>query len=448
MKRLVMVSLMLPALACAAPAPEDFALRLTVEASAPASLLRVDLPEAVYRAVRRDDMADVRVFNAAGEALPMARLPRIGEARERSAERALVALPASTPIDGSEVVVTRKGTAPTMHVDIGATAARVAATPGYVIDTEGFDAAIDRIVVHWPGAPVFEAALQVQASDDLARWQTVVSRAPVLALGTGEARIEQARIDLPAVKARYLRLNWLDDPPAVALQRATLIHRTAPGVTREWVTLDAQADGNRIAYVSPGLFPVDAVRLEPAGENDVQPATLYSRPAVSARWRWRGAVLGYRLTQDGTVAEAPAQTLSMTRDPLWRALLDASAPAATPPRLQLGWVPETVVFVARGAGPYTLAAGDDTAESVWRAPAQVVPGYGTVGAAAVSEARVLPAESVTQSAPRDSAPWQPGTHWWLWGALALGVVVLGAMARGLWRELRTPAKDADDADGA
>ena len=444
MKHLVTLLLISSQAAWAAPAPKDFALRLTVQADAPASLLRVELPEAVYRATRRSDLADVRVFNAAGEALPMARLPRDSEARERRLDRPLVALPPRTSGDGGAVVVTRKGAAPAVQVDIGASAERVTSTPGYVIDSEGFDAPIDRLIVHWPGAPVFEAALQVEASDDLARWRTVVSRAPVLAIGVGEARIEQAHIDLPAVKARYLRLNWLADAPDVALQRVTLVHRTAPGVAREWVTVDGQADVERIAYVSPGLFPVDAVRLLPVGENDVQPATLYSRPAVSARWRWRGAVLGYRLTRDGAAAEAPPHTLAMTRDPLWRAVLDAGAPAASPPRLELGWVPEAVVFVARGAGPYTLAAGHDTSESVWRAPAQVVPGFGTAQAAAVGAARLLPTDAPVPSTARASAPWQPGTHWWLWGALALGVIVLGAMARGLWRELRSPGKDAKD----
>ncbi|MFC6330809.1 DUF3999 family protein, partial [Alloalcanivorax gelatiniphagus] len=51
----------------AAPAPEDFAEGIPLQASAPASAYRLPLPDAVYALSTRDDLGDLRVFNRAGQ---------------------------------------------------------------------------------------------------------------------------------------------------------------------------------------------------------------------------------------------------------------------------------------------------------------------------------------------------------------------------------------------
>ncbi|TVT78533.1 MAG: DUF3999 domain-containing protein [Denitromonas halophila] len=427
-------------LALAAPAPDDFDVRLAIEAPADASLLQLALPADVYRAVRHADLRDVRIFNAAGEAVPMARLPRATETQALRVERPLVALPArSTPVrDG--VTVHASGAA-SVRVEVDGTApAAVNALPGYLLEVKDFDAAVDELVLIWPETTPFEAAVSVQASDDLQQWRTVAHRRALLSLGEGEARIVQDRIALPAVRSRYLRVDWVGTPPPVTLQRAALVNsRGTVSVAREWVELSGQADARTVEFTSPGLFPVDALRLVPVSDSDVISARVASRAAVSSRWQWRARTVGYRLQQAGALDEGEATTIALTRDPLWRATLDADATEA--PRLALGWTPESVAFVARGAGPYTLAVGHASAPSVWQAPGQVVPGFGTDRVATLAAARVHAGEAPVAAAPREPAPWQAGSHWWLWGALVLGVGVMGAMARGLWREM-AGSKDA------
>lgn len=434
MKALPWLLMAMAPLALAAPGVEDFDVRLAIEAPADASLLQLNLPADVYRAVRHADLRDVRIFNTAGEAVPMARLPRPTETQALRVERPLVALPARAAAVRDGVTVHASGAA-SVRVEVdGAVPAAVSALPGYLLEVKDVDAAVDALVLIWPEATPFEAAVRVQASDDLQQWRTVVYRTALLSLGEGEARIVQDRIALPAVRSRYLRVDWVGTPPPVTLQRAVLVNqrRTAP-VAREWVELSGHADGKTIDFTSPGLFPVEALRLVPAGDSDVISARVASRAAVSSRWQWRARTVGYRLQQAGGVDEGEATTIASTRDPLWRITLDADAAVA--PRLALGWTPESVAFVARGAGPYTLAVGHASAPSVWQAPGQVVPGFGSDRAAALVSARVLSGEAPVAAAPREPAPWQAGSHWWLWGALLLGVGVLGAMARGLWREM-------------
>ena len=421
-------------LALAAPAAEDFDVRLAIEAPADASLLQLKLPADVYRAVRHADLRDVRIFNAAGEAVPMARLPRPTETQALRVERPLVALPARAAAVRDGVTVHASGAA-SVRVEVdGAAPVTMTALPGYLLEVKDFDATIDALTLVWPESTPFEAAVSVQASDDLQQWRSVAHRTALLSLGGGEARIVQDRVALPAVRARYLRIDWVGTPPPVSLQRAVLLnHRRSATVAREWVELTGQVDAKNIDFTSPGLFPVDALRLVPVSDSDVISARVASRAAVSGRWQWRARTVGYRLQQAGGMDEGEATTIALTRDPLWRVTLDADAAVA--PRLALGWTPESVAFVARGAGPYTLAVGHASAPSVWQTPGQVVPGFGTDRAATLVSARVLSGEAPVAAAPREPAPWQAGSHWWLWGALLLGVGVLGAMARGLWREM-------------
>jgi hypothetical protein len=434
-----MVLLVAPA-ALAEVTPQDFDVRLAIEAPADAGLVRIRLPADVYRAVRRPDLGDVRIFNAEGQAVPMARLPRRSEARERRVERPLVSVPGMVLGPSDSVVVDKVSASGSVRVEIdaGSSTPAVALPSGYLLDVKDFDAAIDELTLIWPEPTPFEAAVTVRASDDLQNWHNVARRTPVLALGGGDARIVQDRIALPAVRARFLRVDWDGAPPAITLQRAALVSRSAAAsIAREWVEVDGARSGATIEYVSPGLFPVEALRLVPPGDNDVISAVLASRATVSARWQWRGGTVGYRLRQGDGIEEGAPTSVALTRDPMWRATLAANAGDGLLPRLHLGWIPEEVAFVARGAGPFTLVAGHASAPPTWLAPAQVVPGYGSASAATLETGRVLTGAQPVLPPPRTPAPWQPGSHWLLWAALLAGVGVLGMMARGLWRDMRS-----------
>jgi len=437
MKRIGMILCLASGMAAANPAPEAFSLHLPIEMPADASLVSLRLPADVYRVLRRPDMGDVRILNGAGEAVPMALLPMRTDVRDERRELPLVPLPTHNMAMDPARFADAQG-AGHAYVEIaGEKVVVVTIMPGYLLDLGEAGDAIDALELSWEGTPEFEAALDVRASDDLSSWHTVSERAMLLATGTGATRVEHRRIALPSVRARYLRLEWRGTlPPRVRLTGATLVHpqRTALP-SREWIDLPGERSGDVVRYVSPGLFPVDALTVVPTNPADVLSASVESRPDPTQRWTARGRVQAYRLTQDGKTIEAAPDEIRQTRDPLWQLRFTGSAPTGDLPALRLGWRPDMVVFVARGAGPFQLVAGNERASAAWQAVRTVVPGYGTHGEVPATPARIGTVEATVAAAPRAEAPWQQSSQWLLWGALLLGVGVLGMMARGLMREL-------------
>jgi hypothetical protein len=67
---LLSVAVILPPASAAPPQMNDFAYGLRLVTPATASLVKIDLPENVYRELRRDDRTDIRVFTVNGRLVP------------------------------------------------------------------------------------------------------------------------------------------------------------------------------------------------------------------------------------------------------------------------------------------------------------------------------------------------------------------------------------------
>jgi len=435
-RRLVVLLGLLMAVSVAAQSVDGFAYREPIRMPSSAALVEIDIPDGAYVASRSTDLADVRIVNAAGEMLPMARLP---SRRQSSPVRVALAPVALTPrlaTMPAEVTVIRGHGDQSVEVDVRRRAAE-SKDRGFLVDTAKLDGAIDRVTLQWGGAPVFEASLRVDVSDDLNAWRTVVPRVSILALGTGPARIEQRQIEMPQVHGRYLRFVWLGAAPDIRIE-TLMAERQDPVVqhARRSVTLGGlYRPGDGIYFLASGRFPVDGVGLVMDEDNDVVSATLESSDAMTGPWRWRGRLMGYRLASDSGMLESAPTRIAPTRDRYWRVRPIGPESLGKPPRLRLGWQPERVVFVARGHGPYLLLAGNETAASAWRPPAQLIPRYGFKDAAPVTRGEIA-SGIIPIVMPGDGKDWTAELVQWLfWGALVLGVGVLGWMARSLIRDM-------------
>jgi len=247
MKRLIVIWLLLAAgAALAAERPADFAYGVTLEVDGKEALYEVTLPAATYRGVVRADLADVRVFNGAGEVVPHAWRPRRTAGTEAAAAVALTLFPlkaeAGASVDGISIRV-RRGPGDRSSVDVTSTSAggrKGAAkhTVGYFVDLTALDRALHAIEFEWQPVPDgFAGKLRVEASDDLGSWRTLVAAAPLVNLEVAGQRLQQKRVELPQQKVKYLRLSWVPQgagaaPPELASARGEPVEKTVNGRNR------------------------------------------------------------------------------------------------------------------------------------------------------------------------------------------------------------------------
>jgi hypothetical protein len=116
------------------------------------------------------------------------------------------------------------------------------------------------------------------------------------------------------------------------------------------------------------------------------------------------------------------------------------------PTLQVGWVPHQLVFAARGKPPFTLAYGNRAAKPGAIAIASLIPGYREDAGNTVRAAKAAATPTVNVQAAAAQGQQELGgavrleeqvdwKRWTLWGVLGLGVLILGAMASRLMKQL-------------
>ena len=424
-----------------AESPSDFRSQASVTIAPGDALQRLTLPKEAYRDAR-PDLADIRIFNAKGEVMPMA---YAGIADPVIEEAPAVALPMfpiySAPPgregasrldirvrsgrDGTIVSVQESGRRDTTQRPIA-----------WLLDASQVKAPIGQVIVDWNSGPGTEVArVTIEASSDLKSWTTVASRAPVMRVEYGGRQLSQRRIDIGRMEARYLRITA--EPQTFVLRVAEVQPRPEkrpPSRNTIEILGKPGAKAGEYVYDADARLPVEAVRARFDETNTVAAMAILARDSESVEGRRVANATFYRLVRDGVELESPVVEVGRSPARYWVARLDqGSPPPARPPRLELVWRPAQVVFVARGEGPFTLAFGQREAKPVVMQPNQLIPGYQRLDELKLREAQVGAASS---AAPRDE--WvqkivgdTPPKKIALWAVLIVAVIALAVMAMKL-----------------
>lgn len=466
------------AMLCAAPAwaaeqPADFAYGAVIDADGSEALYEVVAPATLYEGVARADLGDVRVFNGAGEVVPHAWRPRRATSTEALPLHGLTLFPlraqAGENLDAISIRVQR-GAGGAVNINVNSASAAASGRPtriaGYLIDNAALERALRAIEIDWRAVPGgFSGKLRVDGSDDLASWRTLVTGAPVLSLEVGGRKLEQKRVELPQQKLKYLRLSWLVDgagqaEPEIMVARGELADKVVE-LPREWTTLKAAAGEKPGEYVfdTRGHAPVDRIRFELPEQNTVAQYELLARDAADKPWRTVSHGVAYRLRQPNGEITSPDLAIGVTADRYWLLRVDqrGGGIGSGLPQIQAGWLPHRLVFSARGAPPFLLAYGNGGARPAAFAIETLVPGYQEDAAQPIRAAKTSAAQKVNvrnaaafpqnelggADRLRAAIDWK---RWSLWGALVVGVLILGGMAWRLMRQLAAGAKAAERDD--
>jgi hypothetical protein len=422
---------------------DQFAYAIPVILSGSDALNYLDIPQAVYEGVVHADLTDLRVVNAGGEPVPHALKPRPGP---ESAPVPLVDLP-YFPLTGSRDIRTDQLEIRTERSKQG-TIVRVIPTDrktvtvlrGYLVDTSALDAPLKVIELEWRSPDRdYIGSLRVEGSDDLRDWRTLTASAPLLTLSYGGRELARKSVELPGHRYPYLRLSWPAGQPPLEL---TELRGRRSDVRREPVRqwkLVASRPGDKAGeyrFEAGGRMPVDRLRVALPGPNTLVSVRLLARDDDDQPWQTLTTAVLYRLTHDGQEVTNPDLAVRGGSWRQWLLTVDQRGGGLGDgtPTIEVGWIPQQLVFVARGAQPFELVYGNARARSTALPIPQLVPGWRS-GA----ELKAQPASVGVQrtlAGPRVLEPRPDYKVWALWASLVLGVAILAWMAWQLAHQLR------------
>ncbi|HET8730401.1 MAG TPA: DUF3999 family protein, partial [Moraxellaceae bacterium] len=209
-----------------------------------------------------------------------------------------------------------------------------------------------------------------------------------------------------------------------------------------WVDIAAQADEETGDYLFDLGADLVATRLQLRlpQRNTVAPVTWQVRQHQRDDWQDVVHAVVYRLQRDSGEVNSPAIAISRQAGRYWRLRIDSRAGGigAGTPVLHLGWEPRELVFLARGAPPFTLAYGNRNAVAAQLPLASLLPGYQrgmerTLPVALAGDPHALGGHDAPAAGQEDQPPpdWK---RWLLWGILLCAVGLLAFMALALLRK--------------
>jgi hypothetical protein len=420
---------------------------------APASHYRFTVPASAYRGSARRDLADMRVFNGAGEPVPHAFAPREDKPTP-PAQRAASLFPlygeAGKGVDSTSVQVRRtsRGT----EINVRETAVRPAtrAVLGYLLDVSAIEERKQALLLDWRAGEGFSGSAYVESSDDLKQWNSVASGVPVLLLEHAGARLERKRVELAGTRAKYLRLSFSGVPRDFVLKAVVVeLRGDRPEQVREWLAIQAAPgkEPGELLFDTAGRFPIDRLRVSPPQLNTVAQIQLLTRERAEDKWRYVASATAYRLRGAGGDIVNPDIVLPVSAERFWLVKVDQRGGGfgAGEVRVEVGWLPHEVVFAARGEAPFRFAYGAKTAKSGALAINAVLPGYKDGDLKLANAARIGDVAGEAAMTPslladpvqfvRSLAASGEGKKWLLWGALVAGVLLLSWMAFRLLGEV-------------
>jgi hypothetical protein len=427
-------------LACAADMrPTDFAFGRPVVAAAQGAAYRVTLPLSVYQDVAREDLGDVRVYNARGEVVPytLERPPARTRVPRPGSTLPLFALHGDSPAAADAVRVTIDSPSAAFKLQTQGIASAAGGVRQYILDGRASTDPVAALQLAWPdGAPDFTGRLRVEGSDDFSSWRTLADAAPVANLHANGQQLVRNRVLLSPARPKYWRLSWVGRNAPFELT-AVVAEPADSRIEAERSTLEVAGSARSAA---PGEYsfdlaarlPIEQVNLALPEINTVVAVELLSRMHLDDPWRRVTGRQFYRVdTGDGELRNQPLD-IAGDSDRYWlaRAAGPGGAAAPQPLRLQVAWTPSDLVFLARGPGPFLLAYGSAAAAAAETDLSSVSTAV-TVLPATLGERRQL-GGTARLAPPAAVFPWRRAL---LWAVLGFSVCLLAGMAYRLTKDM-------------
>jgi len=362
-----------PATGTAAFQLNDFAYGLRVATPEKTGLVKLALPETVYRHLVRADGGDLRVFRVDGRAVP--HLLRRPDAKGSPPGTRLTFFPLyseSNATGGHNVRIRTDARGAVLSLSPPPEGTDRPA-PAYLIDISQLENGIEKLTLTWRRhRPDVLIKARIEASSDLSQWHSILESVTLADIRHGDFRLENRTILLPTRRndIEYLRLSWLRGGDAITVEQVegVPIPRNPPPA-RQWVRAAFRSDletPGSMQFDSGGVFPVDQIDLELSQGNSLVTGTLKSRASVRSVWRIHYQGPFYHLKIEDVPLHNDPVMVPETSDRFWMLDIDnrQSGLGSSVPRLMLGGRPHELFFATEGSGVYIIAYGSRKATPV------------------------------------------------------------------------------------
>jgi len=436
------------------PDRDEYAYGFPLEIQQGSEFLSAEISLEVYRAISDPALRDAGVYNADGQPVPRIFEHPAPEDTSTEQKAVLDLLPlygqqAEQP-DQLRFLLHRNANGTTLELDASAGSVPDGGGPdgdrpltAYIIDVRELEFALKALEFGWQSLPQgFIGTVTIEDSDDLRNWRNLGS-STLAELQFEATRIEQKRVSLSRKIADFLRITWKDIPDAWKLNAVTGIYseKAAPAA-REWLTLDSSVPGDterELVFDVGGYPPADRVNLLLPDDNVVVRASVFYRRDEQDNWRLAHSGIFYNISRQGSALQSPAVAVRGVRAGQWKIRID-SGMTTGPVRLQLGWRPDLLVFLAQGSQPFELVTGR-AQDALEQFPQETVLGdnaifrmlreSGQAGAAVVGSRELIAGPDRLEIS--GSKPWRVSL---LWAGLIGAIVLVGWLVYSLMREMR------------
>lgn len=432
---------------------EEFAVRLPLSAGSE-GLHVLELTEPVYRGARTRTLADMRIFNARGEALPIAFLPAppVKPATAAPIDLRFVPLPAAVEARDSllrmyALRVERDRDRAVVEIipapQSPASPPTGPAVGAYLVDARSLkDLRGQLVLVLDANAPDYAGTIEIQGSEDLVSWRRVTSGPLTRNRKLGEV-IERATFNLNRPPS-FMRIGWASLEIPVLANMQFIEERESTVTLPRAILATTLSNDRRTLYAEvPEALPVEQVYIRMPEQNRILRANVYRhdvlerahrRSPLSSRrtpesWQMIGSMEAFRVMRDGVEVEGAPLALKSGTD---RLRFEFAEPLqGAEPSIEAQWRPHRVLFAALAPGPYSIAAGQKgikagpslEARSLLAVndPAGMQVAIATIGGSPLGLSELQPG--------RRASP-DPWSRYLLWIVLAAAVLGLAWMA---WR---------------
>jgi hypothetical protein len=361
------------ALAIELPERGDYAYGFPLEFGDDSDYYSADLSIEVYRSVSDPKLRDTGVYNAQGQPVPriFERPATVEEGTEQEFGAGLIPLygPEQEQADQLNLLLRREADSTRLEFSSRHPAAvddGIRQPAAYIIDLRENEHRLQRLILDWPPvADGFIGTVLIETGDDLRHWRPVAKQA-LADLQFEGTHIKLNSMTLNGATQDFLRLSWRDLPTDWRLGSVTALYtnqnQEAP---RDWLELDRSSPGEtdrEHLFDAGGYPPIDRVQLLLPDENVVLRANVFHRRHDQEKWRLAHNGIFYNITRRENTLQSTPAVIGEARAGQWKVTIESGATQG-PIRLQLGWRPDRLVFVAQGPGPFTLVTGNAEDES-------------------------------------------------------------------------------------